>query len=397
MIASLTRYTYAKVFEILIYGLYLSKNKQLNAISNQIFKETVQDCYDQGKRDLKQPTSKLKWAFILPLLMMPDLNMSYESYLEALGQTSAQETYKRIIEHIKMRLDVTMDVLKQLLRKQINRILNVNRGKYSGVMVEVARGAGNKGYIGADEGKDQLIKFVAEIDDVTTEMCRSLDGQIFHTRAWNRFTRYSDYYKGLHTFNCFGLEQGLNLPPINDHFHWCRSVVTFQTDDPKMDYLAEFNQMRRLIPEYLPETFEEYASRCENDESYHIHMKELESLKKHFNKEYLRNEGNFQNQRTREKLRHISFDSYQSGYFEDRNTLQGTICSNGMEINDLRYHAYDRMLERDIDIDMIVDVLENGITKSYLKDPNITDFVKDSAEIGVSANGAITTCIKKGT
>lgn len=95
-----------------------------------------------------------------------------------------------------MRLDLTVDVLKQLLRKQINRILNVNRGKYTGVMVEVARGAGNKGYILADDGKDQLVKFAAEIDDVATRMCRSLNGQIFHTRARNKFTRYSDYYKG---------------------------------------------------------------------------------------------------------------------------------------------------------------------------------------------------------
>lgn len=393
MIASLTRYTYAKVFEILLYGYYFSKARQINSISNYIFRETVQDCYDQGNRDLNQETKKLKWAVILPLLMISDYNMSYENYLIALSQTSAQETYRRIIELLKMKVKIVLSDLKQLLLKQVNRILNINKGKYSGAIVDVSRQAGNKGYIMPAEEKDQLVMFIAEIDDRTTKMCRSLDGQIFHTKAWNRFTRYSDFYKGLHTFSWFGLEQGLNLPPINDHFHWCRSVVTFQTDDPKMDYLAEFNQMRRLIPEYLPETFEEYASRCENDESYHMHMKELESLKKHFDDRYLRNGQSFQNDRTREKLQHISFDSYQKGFFETRDMLQGTICSNGMEINDLRYHAYDRMLERDIDIDVIVDVLENGMYGPYKKDPTITVFKLNGYRISVSKEGRITTCI----
>lgn len=257
MITSLTRYTYAKVFEILIYGLYLTKNKQINALSNQVFKEAVQDCYDQGKKDLKQPTRKLKWAFILPLLMMPDLNLSYEEYLEALGHTAAQETYRRIIEHIKLKLKVTFDILKDLLRKQINRILNINRDKYSGVIVEVVRGAGNKGYIGADDEKDELIKFIAEMDDRTTRMCTSLDGQIFHTRAWNRFTRYSDYYKGLHTFNCFGLEQGLNLPPINDHFHWCRSTVAYDI------YMS--SAIAKLIKEVLSYIPDEKAAKVTKD------------------------------------------------------------------------------------------------------------------------------------
>ena len=227
MIASLTRYTYAKVFEILLYGHYYSKAQQINSISNEIFRETVQNCYDQANKDLKQETKKLKWAVILPMLMISDYNMSYESYLTALSQTSAQETYRRIIELLKMKAKITLNDLKQLLLKQVNRILNVNKDKYSGAIVDVSRQAGNKGYILPAQEKDQLIRFVAEKDERTTEMCRSLDGQIFHTKAWNRFTRYSDFYKGLHTFSWFGLEQGLNLPPINDHFHWCRSTVTY--------------------------------------------------------------------------------------------------------------------------------------------------------------------------
>lgn len=243
MIASLTRYTYAKVFEILLYGYYFSKAKRINSISNYIFRETVQDCYDQGNRDLKQETKKLKWAVILPLLMISDYNMSYENYLIALSQTSAQETYRRIIELLKMKAKIVLSDLKQLLLKQVNRILNVNKGKYSGAIVDVSRQAGNKGYIMPAEEKDQLVMFIAEIDDRTTKMCRSLDGQIFHTKAWNRFTRYSDFYKGLHTFSWFGLEQGLNLPPINDHFHWCRSVVTYDI----FDYATEMKMFRTLM------------------------------------------------------------------------------------------------------------------------------------------------------
>lgn len=56
---------------------------------------------------------------------------------------------------------------------------------------------------------------------------------LFYVNDWNKFYRYSDIdgKDVLYTVN--GLEQGINLSPINNHFHWCRSTVTYQIDMPR--------------------------------------------------------------------------------------------------------------------------------------------------------------------
>ena len=51
----------------------------------------------------------------------------------------------------------------------------------------------------------------------------------------------------------------------------------------------------------MPKTFEEYADKCENEDGYRNHMKELESLKKHFDNRYLSK--NLQINDTRSKKR----------------------------------------------------------------------------------------------
>lgn len=267
MVSSLTRYTYAKVLEILIYGLYLSKGKQINAVSNRIFKETAQDCYDQGKDDLKQERKDMTWTMILPFLMIPDLNVTYEQYLTALQETASDEMYRKVLECVRMDAEVESEDLDPLLEKQSNRVLNVNDDKESGIVVDTARGVGNGAYASADDGKDQLIRFIAEVDDKTTKMCRSLDGQIFHTQAWNRFTRYSDYYKGLHTFYWFGLERGLNMPPINDHFHWCRSTMTYQIDMTGNLYRMMRDFFPDIVDNLTPETYDKLVSMLKNIDS----------------------------------------------------------------------------------------------------------------------------------
>ena len=227
LIANLTRYTYANVLEILVYGIYLSKNKKLYSLSRRIFTDAIQDCYDQGREELGEEKKLLKWDEITPLLMIPSLNESYKDYQYALSVTEAQEMNKELLVMLRGEIPITEYLLMKFLIKQANRILKVNKDKYSGAIVDVTRSAGNLAYVKASE-KDQEVKFVAEMDDRTTKMCRSLDGQIFHTKEWNVFYRYSEFYQAKHKFSCKGLQVGLNLPPINDHFHWCRSTVTYQ-------------------------------------------------------------------------------------------------------------------------------------------------------------------------
>lgn len=75
-----------------------------------------------------------------------------------------------------------------------------------------------------DAGIDK-VRFVASIDEKTTEMCESLNNQVFSMTKENRFTRYSADAGGEIIYRVKGLKAGVNLPPINDHFHWCRSTI----------------------------------------------------------------------------------------------------------------------------------------------------------------------------
>ena len=72
-------------------------------------------------------------------------------------------------------------------------------------------------------------RFIAVHDAKTTEMCVSLDGQEFYIdrNKLNEYKRYSALDESIITYRTKGLEIGDNLPPINNHYHHCRSTITY--------------------------------------------------------------------------------------------------------------------------------------------------------------------------
>ena len=68
------------------------------------------------------------------------------------------------------------------------------------------------------------------MDKITTEMCETLNNQIFNVNDWNTYQRWSAADDKMVVYKTFGLEAGANLPPINNHFHWCRSTITYNTE-----------------------------------------------------------------------------------------------------------------------------------------------------------------------
>ena len=69
------------------------------------------------------------------------------------------------------------------------------------------------------------VQFVAVLDEKTTKMCNDLDGQVFDIYGLNVYSRYSAEDKKIIQYKTYGLETGANLPPINNHFHYCRSTI----------------------------------------------------------------------------------------------------------------------------------------------------------------------------
>lgn len=229
--------TYAEMLEIMIQGSYLEENKELDEINNDLFYKVCETSYNQGLEEINGKTSNLfnssKFAL---LLSIPILGMTISQYMESLALTNAKELYKQTLVNKQLGKDLNVDnrSYSDLFKKQRNRILDINGDKLSGGIVNITNNLSNSAFLEA--GKDNNIKqcrFIAELDKRTTDMCKSMDNMLFNIDDWNKFYRYSavDGRDVLYTVK--GLEVGINLPPITNHFHWCRSTITYLIDMPR--------------------------------------------------------------------------------------------------------------------------------------------------------------------
>ena len=229
--------TYAEMLEIMIQGSYLEENKELDEINNDLFYKACETSYNQGLEEINGKTSNLfnssKFAL---LLSIPILGMTISQYMESLALTNAKELYKQTLVNKQLGKDLNVDnrSYSDLFKKQRNRILDINGDKLSGGIVNITNNLSNSAFLEA--GKDNNIKhcrFIAEMDKRTTDMCKSMDNMLFNIDDWNKFYRYSavDGRDVLYTVK--GLEVGINLPPITNHFHWCRSTITYLIDMPR--------------------------------------------------------------------------------------------------------------------------------------------------------------------
>lgn len=228
---NLNKYTYANILDLCIYSIYAMCEKEIFGYSKELFVTVANDCYDQAKDEHPNPPVTipdiLTWAYIYKWLKV--LNIPFEEYLQSLTLTAHDEMFSKCIQAINKDKILTWEELEKLLNRQSNRILNINDDKFSGTLDDMSRRTGNKAYI--EPFPNEKAIFIAEMDERTTRMCASLNGQIFNTKDTNVFRRYSDSQKNIVEYEVEGLVEGINLPPIDDNFHWCRSTIIYQVDD----------------------------------------------------------------------------------------------------------------------------------------------------------------------
>lgn len=234
LVSSKRKYTYSDLLEILIYGIYAEQESKKNELSKKIFIEVANDIYNQAYDEISiKPKKKevIDWNSIEDLLWISIYNKSWREYLNLLTITAQQEMYKEITGIIQQERKLDGDMLKDLVKRQSNRFLSINTDKYSGALSDTCRALGNEVYIESFKSdKDLQVRFIAEMDKRTTKMCESMNNMLFYVNDWNKFYRYSDIDGKDVLYTIKGLVQGINLPPINNHFHWCRSTVTYQID-----------------------------------------------------------------------------------------------------------------------------------------------------------------------
>lgn len=106
-------------------------------------------------------------------------------------------------------------------------------------------------------GDNAKVRFIGISDERQTQMCKSLDNQEFYIHDWNKFKRYSKTNDSIVKCRCFGLVIGLNCPPIDDGFHFCRSYIMYLppiAKQEKTEYNLDIPKISKDIKQVLINT-----------------------------------------------------------------------------------------------------------------------------------------------
>ena len=223
-----------EIVEFLLYIIYNEKENELDSYENFIVEELVADTYEKEieaikkeKPDIKLPKPPAYVIYGLSLLALPNSNgYIWKDYKDAMTFYNSNETYRYLL------VNGDKDI-KDLLKKQKNRYLkrkekpskeDTYTGAFEDEMVYVVNRTKIKAY---EDAGIKKVRFIAVEDNSTTPMCRSLDGQEFYIDKMNTYKRYSARDESIITYRTRGLQIGDNLSPINNHYHHCRSTISY--------------------------------------------------------------------------------------------------------------------------------------------------------------------------
>ena len=255
-----TRVKNSEILELLIYSAYIEEQNKLEEQEKQIMYEDANYYYKQGQQEVnkKKKPSIIPMALFLALLDQPNYSgFNWKQYIEATIQYNTQQIYKQVILNIQQQKDLEIDSseFQTIINRQNNQKLNINNDKISGAVDLQMIGLNNLAKV---EGIKEVtednskVRFIAVEDDKTTLMCDSLNNQEFYINKENVFDRYyGEKQKELtiQRIRCNGLVLGLNLPPIQHHFHYCRSTIMYlppvekqeKTEYNNVDYIRKNN------------------------------------------------------------------------------------------------------------------------------------------------------------
>ena len=272
-IYSRTRVKNSEILELLIYGVYIEEQNKIQEQELNIMYDDANYYYEQGQQEVnnalpkkeRKPIDILKWALFLTLLDQPNVKgYVFEQYIQATIQFNAQQIYRQMTIDLQQQKqpDITNDIYQNLIKRQNNSKLNINGDKISGDIDAQLIGVNNLAKVEGIKEVDNnaQIRFMAVMDGKETDMCHSLDGQLFYINKENTFDRYyGETQKDLkiERIKCFGLVAGLNLPPISHHFHWCRSTIIYQVPvekQEKTEYNLDIARISKAIKQILSNT-----------------------------------------------------------------------------------------------------------------------------------------------
>ncbi len=293
-----TRVKNSEILELLIYGAYIEERNRIQEQELNIMYDDANYYYQEGEQEVnnilskkeRKPINTLEWALFLSLLDTPNTKgYIFEQYIQATIQFNAQQIYRQMTIDLQQQKqpDITNDIYQNLIKRQNDSKLNINGDKISGDIDAQLIGLNNLAKVEGIKEVDSeaKVRFIATIDGNETDMCHSLDGQLFYINKENEFNRYySETQKDLkiEKIKCKGLVLGLNLPPISHHFHWCRSTIVYQA--PKTSTKVEQEEKYNLFDKAYERRIEKLN--LEQLNIRHIDKKTLSDILKNMKKVY---------------------------------------------------------------------------------------------------------------
>jgi hypothetical protein len=238
--ALITKSSNREMLQLSVEAEYLKRDKELDETT--LFKNISEYTYKQGSKEAKAKPKRPKWIisdFLLLLIssVSPITGHVWGSYKNNDVRFNAEQITNQVLINMQQQRSLNVDnaEFKLLIDRQQRRYLNKKKkptvDKFSGSLdvkvTEIVNGVLAQAYL--DSGIKK-VRFIAVMDGATTHMCRSLDNQTFWVAKTNKFERYSVNAKGIIEKNIVGLKEGVNLPPINDGFHYCRSTIIPEFD-----------------------------------------------------------------------------------------------------------------------------------------------------------------------
>lgn len=228
-----------EVLVFLIFMCFLEERNTLTKYENNMFQEIINKEYKNAQKEVYTITKEDKKVMPIgnntynKILSSPNpKGYVWDEYILATLLFNSEQIYRQTLIELQQNrvLDITNDVYQNLLKSQRNRYLSIKDGEVKSGDLELqtlymVNSSIKEGYIKADN--NAKVRFIAEMDKRTTDMCETLNDQVFSVNDWNTYQRWSAADNKMVVYKTFGLEAGANLPPINNHFHWCRSTITY--------------------------------------------------------------------------------------------------------------------------------------------------------------------------
>jgi len=265
--------TYKEMLEALITSAFFEERTTLDEYENILINDVSEASYNYAIEEIikyypdKKKIKRYNYEIQYIIMNIPLLYGTMSAYMWALSNQNAEEIYKRILLK---NGQVTMKDLKETFKKQQNTYLKPDT--HSGAMENYVESYVNLSYAQAGIENDiEKCRFIAEMDKRTTIMCQTLNNQTFYLNKMNVYDRYSDMDGKNVIYHTMGLKIGENLPPINNHFHWCRSTITYNLSDDVADYVREhihvsnnydkeqFNRYKKYFGDDIPDSVEEFT------------------------------------------------------------------------------------------------------------------------------------------